>query len=144
MAQRIKGLEVEAILVADGVVQDTITDVRSFEVAFQTEILREGYLGETTDRRDEVFRGVRGRMELHFENRDVFTLFAKIVDRARRRTPGTRINIKATLNFPNGQRPKVIINDAFFGELPMNFASRTDYGTVGLEFEASDARTLLA
>lgn len=137
MAQRIKGQEVEVILIVDGQPQSTITDVRSCEVALQTEIQREGYLGETTDRRDSVFRGARGRMELHIENDDVFDLFSTIVNKARRRTPGTRINVKATLQFPNGDRKLVIFPDAEFGELPLNFASRTDYGSVTLDFESS-------
>lgn len=140
--QRIKGQEVEVILIVDGVMQDTITDVRSFEVAAKLELKEEGYLGEKTNRYDEIFNGVRGRMELHFENQDVFDLVQSIADRAKRRTPGTQINVKATLNFPNGDRPRVLISDAFFGELPINFASRGDYGTVGVEFAASDVSVL--
>jgi hypothetical protein len=142
MSQRIKGQEVEVMLVVDSAPQDTITDVRSFELAFQTEILREGYLGETTDRRDSIFKGVRGRMELHIENADIFKLFTSIIDKARRRTPGTKINVKATLNFPNGERPRVVIPDVEFGELPLNFGSRSDYGAVTLDFEASEAQVI--
>jgi len=134
--QRIKGQEVEVLIVVDG------TDVQSFEVAAKLEIKEEGYLGEATNRYDEIFNGVRGRMELHIENDDVFDLWASIIDRAKRRTPGTQINVKATLNFPNGDRPRVLINDAFFGESALNFASRGDYGTVGLEFQASDVSVI--
>jgi hypothetical protein len=134
--QRIKGQEVQALLIVDGEVKDTITDIRSFEVELQTEILREGYLGETTDRRDEVFKGVRGRIELHFENQDVFDLFQQVVNRARRRQPGTTINVKASLNFPNGQRKLVIVENIFFGPIPMAFANRADYGTISLDFES--------
>lgn len=139
MSQRIKGQEVEVIMVVNGLPKDTITTIRSFEFAFQTEVLKEGYLGETTDRRDSIFRGVRGRMELHIENSDIFTLLTDIVDKARRRTPGTRINVKASLNFPNGQRSRLLIPDVEFGEIPFNFGSRSDYGAVTLEFEASEA-----
>lgn len=142
MSQRIKGQEVEAIMIVDGVPQDTITDIRSFEFAFQTEILREGYLGETTDRRDSIFKGIRGKFELHIENEDVFNLFVSIVDKARRRTPGTRINVKSTLNFPNGDRPRVLIPDVEFGEMPFAFGGRSDYGSVTLEFEASEAQII--
>ena len=67
MAQRIKGQEVETLIVVDGAPRDTITDIRSFEFAFQTEIMSEGYLGETTERKDSIFKGIRGRLELHFE-----------------------------------------------------------------------------
>lgn len=140
MAQRIKGQEVSVLLIVDNVQQDTITDIKSFEVTFMTEILTEGYLGETTNRKDEIFNGVSGKMELNFENQDIFALFTSIIDRARRRTPGTQINVKAALNFPNGQRPKIYLNDVSFGALPMSFGSRSDYGTVSLDFEAPDAR----
>lgn len=138
--QRIKGQEVEVRLIVNNRLKDTITDVRSFEVAMQLEILKEGYLGETTDRRDEVFRGVRGRMELHFENQDILTLAQQIVDRARRRQPGTQINVKAALAFPSGVRKIVLIENCFFGEIPISAGSRSDFLTVSLEFEAEALR----
>lgn len=140
--QRIKGQEVEVLIVANGTVQDTITDVRSFEIGLKLDVLQEGYLGEKTDRYDEIFRGVRGRMELHFENSDIFDLFKTIVDRAKRRTPGAQINIKASFAFPNGERPRVILKDVFFGEIPMSFGSRSDYGAVTLDFQGSDYSVL--
>jgi len=136
--QRVKGQEVEVLLIVKGEPKDTIKDIRSFEMEAQMEILKEGYLGETTDRRDDVYRGVRGRMELHFENQDILALFRQIVTRARRREAGTKINIKATLNFPNGDRPIIILQDVYFGAMPMNFGGRAEYGTSSLEFEASD------
>lgn len=139
MAQRIKGQETEVILLVDGVPQNTITDVRSFEMALQLATTDEGYLGETTNRKDSIFNGARARMELHIENDDVFDLMTAITDKARRRTPGTRINVKTTLNFPNGDRKRIVIPDVEFGEIPLNFASRADYGTVSLEMMASDA-----
>lgn len=136
--QRIKGQEVEVLLVVDGKIQSQMTDVRSFEVAPKTEIKEEGYLGEKTNRYDEIYNGVRGRMELHFENQSVFDFWFAIIDRAKRRTPGVKVNIKSTLRFPNGQKPRVILQDVFFGEMPMNFAGRGDYGTLGLDFACSD------
>jgi hypothetical protein len=138
MAQRIKGQEVELLLVEDNAPLTTINDIRSFEIAAQLEILREGYLGETTDRRDSVYRGLRGRMELHFENRDVLDLIRRLIDKARRRTPGTRINAKATFVFPGGDRVRLIFKDLSFGEVPIAFGSRADYGTISLDFEGED------
>jgi len=140
--QRIKGQEVEVLMVVNGAAQDTITDVRSFEITLKTELLEEGYLGETTNRYDEIFKGISGKLDLHFENQDIFTFFQSVTDRARRREPGTKINIKATLNFPNGQRPRVAINDCFFGPFPISFGSRQDYGSTSIEFAASDFRVI--
>ena len=136
---RIKGQEVEVLIVANGVVQQTVTDIRSFELGVKMEILSEGFLGEKSDRKDDVFRGCRFRMELHHENQDALDLILAIIARAQRQTPGAQFNIKVTLNYPNGQRPRVILQNAFFGEIPMGFAGRTDYGTVTLEGEVGGA-----
>ena len=144
MAQRIKGQEVEAIIVVDGQPQTLITTFRSFDFTFQLEILKEGYLGETTDRRDSIFRGIAGKFELHIENQRIFTLVQTAVDKARRRTPGTVINIKSTLNFPNGQRPRIIIPNVEIGEFPFSFGSRSDYLAVTLNYEAAEAQVIAA
>ncbi len=139
---RLKGQEVEIIVIAGGVPQTTVTTVRDFEVTFQTEVLREGYLNETTDRRDTIFRGMKGKMMLHLENADVFNLVQVIIDKARRRTPGVTINIKATLRFPNGDRPRVVIPDCEFGEMPLNVGSRSDYVSHTFDFEAAEAQVI--
>jgi len=135
---RIKGQEVELIFVEDNQPLPTMVDVRSFEMSAQLEILKEGYLGETTDRRDSVYRGFRGRMEVHMENPQVLQFTRRLIDKARRRTPGARVNCKATLNFPGGTRQRVLLKDLSFGEVPLSFGSRTDYGTISLDFEGED------
>jgi hypothetical protein len=142
VSQRIKGQEVELMVIVDGAPQNSTTNVRSFEVTAKTEIKEEGYLGETTNRFDEIFNGVHGQIEFHVENSDFLNVTLAIIDRARRRTPGIKINIKATLNFPNGDRPRVLMQDCFFGEQPIGFGSRSDYGTYKLEFACSDIKRI--
>jgi len=141
-ATRIRGQEIELLLIIDGSVVENLTNFRSFEVAPKLELQEEGYLGQATNQYDEIFNGVRGRAELHIEDETIFEVWDSIIARAKRRQPGTQINIKATLNFPNGDRPRILITDAYFGETPLNFASRSDYGTVGLEFSASDVQRI--
>ena len=139
MAQRIKGQEVEMILVEDNTPLTGVADIRSFEMEAQLEIITEGYLGETTDRRDSVYRGFSGRVELHFENRDVIDLMRRLIDKARRRTAGTRINMKVTLVFPEGgDRVRVLLKNLEFGAIPLGFGSRSEYGAITLPFEGED------
>lgn len=144
MAQRIKGQEVEVLLILDGEQQEAITAIRSFEVELMNEIISEGYLGESTDRVDDIFRGVSGTIGLHFEDSRIWTLFVNIINRSKRRTPGSTINIKTTLNFPNGQRPRIIYPNCFFGAIPIGFGSRSDYGEVTLNFQCDDFDVLQA
>lgn len=139
---RIKGQEVEVRIVEGGALLETLTEIQSFDVTGILEILNEGYLGETTNRRDEVYSGFSGSMVLHYSNKDVLKFVRRIIDRARRRTAGVVINIKATLRFPSGDRAQVLLKDCFFGQIPMSFGARNAYGTVNLSFEGSDFSVL--
>lgn len=142
MGQRIKGQEVEVLLIVNGAVKSTLTAVKSFNFNFDLETKSEGFLGETSNRVDSVFNGISGDMEYQFDSRDILDLVAQIVDKARRRVAGVGINIKTTLNFPDGSRARVIIPNAEFGAIPVGFSGRTEYGTVRLAYTATDARVI--
>jgi hypothetical protein len=137
--QRIKGQEVEITIIADGAPQRNITAIRSFEVTWQLTKSSEGYLNETTNRKDSLFMGIAGNLEMHLDNTGVLDFIDKIIKRARTRTAGTKINIKATLQHPNGSRPRITISDVEFGDIPMTFGGRNEFGTVKLDFEAPEA-----
>lgn len=143
MAQRIKGQEVEIVTMVDGAPRENFNLCKSVDFTHQTEILQEGYIGETTDRFDTIFKGVRGKLDFHFDSPEPFNIIRIIVDKARRRNAGTRVNIKATLNFPSGKRARVIFRDVEFGNLPINFGDRSAYGSFSLDFACSDAQALV-
>lgn len=140
--QRLKGQEVEIIAIVNGAPQASLSAVRSFSFTYQQEVKSEGYLGEKTNRRDSVFNGISARMEVHTNDPDILTTINTIVDKARRRTPGTIINVKVTLNFPSGRRARVVIPNVEFGDIEVNTSSRTDYTTVTMPFEAELATTI--
>lgn len=142
-SQRVKGQEVQVLIVDDKIVQDTITAIKNFEVTFQLEILKEGYLNEVSDRRDEIYRGMVGKMDIHIETKAVFSLIESIVGRAIRRTPGKVINIKATLNMPNGDRPRIMIPNVFFGDIPVGFGDRAQYGAMTLSYESGSLPAII-
>jgi hypothetical protein len=137
---RLRGQEVSVQIVRDSALITEITDVKSFEVEFQLEVMSEGYIGEFTDRRDDIFKGITGKIEFHIENGAPFDLVNEIVLRAQRRTPGAQFNVQSTVRLANGQRRRLVINDLFFGAVPFNVSSRTDYVTYSLTFEAGDGK----
>jgi hypothetical protein len=142
-SQRLLGQNVAIIIIQDSAPIQEISCIRSFSFTYEQELKDEGYLGETTNRKDSVFKGMKMDMELHTNNNKVFQLIQSAVDKARRRTPGTRINIKCTLTWPNGDVARVTFPDVEFGAFPINANSRTDYVTVKLEAACSEARTVL-
>ena len=138
--QRIKGQEVEFRFIVAGKLVTTLTEVTSLELAMQFEILREGFLGETTDRRDDIFRGIRGRADLQLGSGAIFDLARQLLQRSTRREPGITINAKAAFNFPQAGRRIALMDNLFFGELPFNTGGRGEYVTSSLEFEAETIR----
>jgi hypothetical protein len=144
MTQRIKGQEVEIILLVNNEPRENLTTCKSLEWTFKTELLQEGYLGETTDRYDTVYKGVSGNMEFHFNSIEPFNIARSVISKARRRTPGDKINVKFTCNFPSGKRARIVIPDLEFGPMPFGFSERSGYGSFKIDFAASDANVLPA
>lgn len=145
MAQRIKGQEVRVTVVSPEGTEQSIGagGISSFELEFKTEILSEGYLGETTERKDDIFRGVSGRMSFHLDRPAYFNFVRQVTDRSQRRSPAdARFNVLANLQFPSGDSSLVLLEDVFFGPLPVNVGSRDDYVEASLEFECAQGRFL--
>jgi hypothetical protein len=126
-SQRIKGLEVNILITSGGDLQDTITDIQEFSFEDMLEIISKGYLGEPSERKDEIYKGVKFDMGLHIHDQAWFTFRLAIVNRAQRITPNTKFNITGVLAMPNGQTPKFVIPDAKFGALPVKVSSRNEY-----------------
>jgi hypothetical protein len=137
MAQRIKGQETELVLLLNGQPVDSFTDIKSANVSFAMEIKEQGFLGETANRYDSVFNGVSGDLDMEFSTPDVFKVITSLVDKARRRLPGTTVNIKMTFNFPSGRRARVVFPSVEFGEIPLGVGGRADYNTLKLSFKGS-------
>lgn len=140
MAQRIAGQDTSVTIVIDRTPIKTITAIRSFDVTFKFTIKTEEYINETSPRKDDFFEGLSGRIELDMENSDCLTLVQAIQARAQNRAITTTIGVKTTLQFPDGDRAIINIPNVFFSDIPMNFASRTDYGKMTLSWEAENGR----
>lgn len=139
-AQRIKGQEVTILITDDGNLEDTLTDIQNFNLEAQFEIKAQGYLGEKTNRKDEVYNGCKFDLELNLHKQDWFNFQQKIKDRAQRNTPDVVFNITGVFAFPNGETPTLLIPDVHFGAQPLSVSARGDYVKVKLEGEADDFR----
>ena len=139
---RVRGQEVSVQVVQNGKIVAELTDVKSFDVEFQMDVMAEGYLGEFTDRRDDMFKGVSGKIEFHIENNAPFDFINAIVQRSQSRVKGTQFNVQSTINLPNGQVKRLLVNDIFFSNVPVNVSGRSDYVTYSLPYEAAEGKFL--
>lgn len=142
MDQRIKGQEVTAFMTQNSSTLAQIDSIQDLGLTAKFNILEEGYLGETTNRYDEVFNGISGDLTMHMTSGAVFDFLQSIMNRARRRTAGVVFNLKTTLQFPNGDRRRVIIDDVSFGDLPITMPKRDQYVALKLTIAASSGRFL--
>lgn len=142
MADRIAGQDTEISIVVGGTPVTTIRAIRSFDVTWKMKIVDEEYVGETSPRKDDFFMGLSGRIELDMENTESLTLVQTIQARQQNRAINTQIGVKTTLQFPDGDRAIINIPDTFYSDIPMNFASRTDYGKMTLSWEAANGRII--
>lgn len=137
MAQRLKGQEVSIRIVTDGVTEELNT-FSNFNDEIALELKEAGYLGEVTNRFDEILNGYGGDMELNLQKASWLTLTQRIRDRAQRRTPGTVFNIVRTDLFPNGDSIMFIYKDVSWGPVPTSVSSRGDYVKPKLQFKCSE------
>ena len=138
IAQRVKGQEVTINIVVNGELQNTLVDILDFNMEILLETKAQGYLGETTNRHDDVYNGVKFDLELHLHTGDWFDFQYSIVQRARRVNPDTVFNIVSTIVFPNGEERSITVQDAKFGAQPLSISSRGEYVKVKLEGMADD------
>lgn len=143
MGLRVKGQENSvAIVSAQGA--EEIDDIKSVDIQFERDILSEGYIGQTTEQKDDIFKGVSGKVEFHFSGPEWLDLVNRINLVSKRRLPGEAFQIVSTITFPGGVRRRIVIPEVRFGTIPLSNASRDDYLAVTLDFAADDARILAA
>ena len=142
--QRHKGQETSLVFIRNGEILETLTNCKSLEFEYKLEILQEGYLGETTDQYDSVFKGISGNADFHFSDATPLILTEDMVNKARRREGGTKVNIKTTFNYPNGRRAIVTFRDVEFGAASTTVGGRSEFSVFKTNWSCSDGQVQLA
>lgn len=127
MPQRIKGQENAILITRGGVLENTLVDIHSFNIEFNSEVKVMGYLGEKNDRTDDVYHHVKFDFEMHTHSQDWLHFLVALHDRQKRNDPNLVINISSVLEYPGGDQPVVFIPDAKFGPVADASAARADY-----------------
>ena len=129
---RLKGQEIEVRFIADGVMQEAFACPVSFDDNIKTELKEQGYLGEKTNRHDEVYNGTDFNLKMHVQSNKWMAFQKLVTDRAQRITPATVINIIRSDFYSDGSTGTRIYPDVHFGPMPSSGPSRTDYVDVSL------------
>jgi hypothetical protein len=134
----VKGQEGQLRFIKGGEIVDVFTNVRSWNMHSQMSIISTGYIGEKTNRRDEIYNGTKGSCVIHFNKGSIFTRFRELIDRAKKQISDFKVNAVFIMNFADGTTKKILVPDIKFGEIPLSFGARENYGEITLDFEAED------
>lgn len=137
---RIRGEQVQFRMTKGQALIRTMTAVKSLTLTAQIETTSRGYLNETTERKDEIYKGVTLDVAFDVESPDAFDLIRTIVDRAKNRTfsGDVQISCTAVFTFPGGIRRRITIPDVKSGPIPIAVASREEYVGQTLSLAAGD------
>lgn len=135
---RIKGQEIAIVATAGGNVVDSFDAIMNFNEEYQAEIKTQGYLGETNNRKDDVYNGEKFDMEVHLSTQNFYKFRDLVKARQTRQQPDLVFNISVQFQFPNGDSPVLTITDIKFGAMPTNVSGRTEYVKVKIDGEADD------
>lgn len=137
---RIRGEEVQVRLIRNKVLERTLTAIKSMTFTAKFVILTEGYLGKTTNDRDEIFQGVSMALEFHSTSKDQWELINFVKTRATRRGDQSLFVVNASFvgTFPNGDRPRITTPDLKFGDMPIAVSGRETYVSQTITAECED------
>lgn len=138
MAQRIKGQEISVRIVQAGVVQTQLDSIMNFNEEVALELKEQGYLGEFSNRFDEIFNGFGGDFEMHCTNANWNTWQQAVIARAQRVDPTIQFNVVRTDFFPDGSSNIYTYADVSWGAMPAQIGGRGDYLKVKGQFKCSE------
>jgi hypothetical protein len=140
-APRFIGQDTELLISVDGKPLSNITAIASHEFTVKINMIEKGYVGELSDRLDEVFKGISGAFEAHDSDGSVLELVSTIMARAQRRIPPIpKVTVKTVIVFPeNGRRALITMPDAKFGDIPVGVSDRESHGSFRFTYGAEIA-----
>jgi len=136
----LRGDDIQIRLTRNGQLQRTIVDLKDGSITLKITKHFEGYIGRSSDSVDEQFNHVDVALNFHPSSQDALRLADDIKKRSQRQTAQDLlvINLIATLQFVDGSRPKIIVPDLKFGDIPLTFGGRDQYAVWSLDASAED------
>jgi hypothetical protein len=139
----IKGQETRFTFTSPKGLETCITKIKESSFSFDLETITEQYLGETADQFDDIFRGISLELTFDLVTPTLYDLVEQIIARAQRRTPASgQFSCVSVLNFPTGEKRRMLFPNLKFAEIPTSFGGRDEYGEVKFTMKGSSYRKL--
>lgn len=141
---RLKGQEIN-IRVVGGVTPAllaSLDSIGSFNDELALKLNEDGFLGEVTNRFDEILDGYGGDFEMQLTT-SAWIVFPQLIEaKATRQIPNIIFNIVRTDLFADGTSLVYVYSDVHFGAIPQKTGGRGDYVKVAVNFKTSTRKVL--
>lgn len=134
---RLQGQDVSIRFVKSGTVIGEVTAIGSMNSTVDIEIKQDAFLGEATDRFDNVVHGYSGDAEFQLEGAAWVAMQESVIARADRSEPDLVFNVIETEIHPNGDTVITTFMDVAFGAQAKSVASRGDFVKIKLDWKCS-------
>lgn len=135
---RIRGQEVTVLFSIGDEIQQSLNDISDFSFSYMFEIMSKGYLGQKSEKKSTIFKGIKGSFNADVSSQDLFRLAESVRQKATNEAPDTAFTITGVLSFPDGSTPAATFRDVALGEIPINAANRAEFVKVTINFECPD------
>lgn len=124
----------------------SFTTFKSINFRYDLQAISVGYLGETTERKDDIFKGVSGTLEMDVQDPEYLYFLDFLMKRAQRKLDlaSSRVNVTASFNFPSGATPKLLIRGLAFDASELASSGRDAYVGLSLPYQSEEPRLIAA
>lgn len=136
---RLKGQEISIRVLAGNPpeVLDTIDSISEFNDTTALKLLEDGFLGEVTNRFDEILDGFGGDFSMQTTSSGWIALEQAIIRRATREDPTLIFNIVKTDLYADGSSIIKVFTDVKWGEMPTKVGGRGEFAKISANFKCS-------
>ena len=138
MGDRLEGQEVSIRVIDSGTMVASLDSITSFNDEMSSEIKQDGFLGEVSDRFDDIFNGWKGDFEAQFRRADVTNFQTRVQERQQRKAVTRVFNVVRTDLYPDGTSTVFTYVDVKWGAMSTSAGSRTDFVKLKTSFACSN------
>lgn len=137
MGDRLKGQEVSIRVVDSGTLVASLDSISNFNSEMKSEIKEDGFLGETTNRFDDIHNGYGGDFEIQLRRPDWANFQLRVQARQERKNPNIVFNVVRTDLYPDGTSTVYTYIDVKWGAMTESIGNRADFVKGKCQFACS-------
>jgi hypothetical protein len=139
LGPRLKGQEISVRILQGNPPEPiaSLDSISTFNQETTLKLLEDGFLGEVTNRFDEILDGYGGDFEMHVTNSGWISWEQAVITKATRTDPTITFNVVRVDLFADGSSLIYVYTDVHWAAIPQKVGGRGEYLKVSSSFKCS-------